>query len=473
MKNMKKIFALLLAFALVFGLMACTDTGKSEDPKPVESQSEDDSKGGEKEIIQVDYYCSIGAYLAKLQELVDEYNAGQGKEDGVYINIISNINSYTTDLRALMQAGTHYDLIDAGTTNADYFQQGWLQDLSTIDDPELKALIDSYAAYTREGFNKQYGILFSLPLEVVPIKMAVNTDLFEKNNLELPKTWDDVVEAARVITENGNGEEFGFGWSTWTATWRRFLMKGCTMSTGRIHWDPNTETYDFAPFKEQIEAVKKMYDNDWMIGADDLKIDPIRAKFADGVVGMFPAPAYDYAVYTTQFPAQCNWTVIDMPLTSAEDAGDYMGTYMERVGASIDAVNYAAASDAKKAAMVKALCFINGDYVNSEVYKIGGMIPYKREIMEETELSADLGPQFALFADLTNYSFVAPFPDSLITLEGDNFATVFAGYLTGDVKDLDAAIADLNTRYNDAYKKLKEAGDVDLSMYAFEYSLKK
>ena len=79
--------------------------------------------------------------------------------------------------------------------------------------------------------------LYALPLEVVPIKMAVNTDLFEKNGLELPKTWADVVEAARVITENGNGEEFGYGWSTWTACIRRLTFKESMSSTGKGWWE--------------------------------------------------------------------------------------------------------------------------------------------------------------------------------------------------------------------------------------------
>ena len=40
-----------------------------------------------------------------------------------------------------------------------------------------------------------------------------------------------------------------------------------------------------------MEALTTMYKNDWMMGADDLGIDEIRAQFAAGKVGMFPAPS--------------------------------------------------------------------------------------------------------------------------------------------------------------------------------------
>lgn len=116
---------------------------------------------------------------------------------------------------ALMQGGTFYDLVDAGTGSADWIVSGWIKDLNTIDNAELKELIAGYEPYIQNGINIQQGILVALPLEVVPIKFAVNLDLFEKNGLELPKTWEDVYNCAKVITENGNGEEFGYGWCTW------------------------------------------------------------------------------------------------------------------------------------------------------------------------------------------------------------------------------------------------------------------
>ncbi len=447
---MKKFLALLMALVLCMGLMS--GIAYADD-----------------EVETVQYYCSIGAYLIKLQEEVDKWNATVGAEEGVYIEIISNINTYSTDCEALMQAGTFFDLVDKGTGNPNWIQQGWIKDLNEIDDEELKAVIDGYKDYIVNGINIQEGQLFALPLEVVPIKMAVNTDLFDKNNLELPQTWADVVEAAKVITENGNGEEFGYGWSTWSACIRRLTFKESMSSTGKAWWDPNTETYDFGVFEVPMKAVAEMFQNGYMLGADDLGIDEIRAQFAAGKVGMFPAPAYDYGVYTAQFPAQCHWTVIDPP-TIEEGEAPYKGVYLDRVGCSIVAPSYDSSSDAHKAAVVKAFCFLNSDELNGAIYSIGGMIPYKVSVIENTELSPDMGPQFAIFSDIANYTSMSLFPDKLLPLEGDSFATVMDEVMRGDLEWEDA-IADLSERYNAAYQQLKEEGDIDLSIYAYDYNI--
>ena len=432
---MKKLIALLLAAIMVLSLAACAsspaadqpandqttaDTTTTEETK-TEEKTEDTAASGDVEVVT--YYCSIGAYLNTLQAEVANWNETTGKEKGVEIQIISDINDYTNNARALMQGGTFYDLVDPGTGAADWIVNGWLMDLNTIDNAELKDLIAGYEPYIQKGVNIQQGILYALPLEVVPIKFAVNLDLFEKNGLELPKTWEDVYNCAKVITENGNGEEFGYGWCTWTAGMiRRGTFKVCMNSTGRGWFDPNTATYDFG-------------------------------------------------VYTSQFPAECNWTVIDPP--AMVDETPYKGVYLDRVGCGITAPAYEAASDVHKQAILDAFIFLNSDELNSKIYSVGGMIPYKTEVIENTELSADLGPQWAQFGDISNYASMSLYPDSLLPLEGENFNTVLDSYLRGDLDDLDAVCADLAERYNAAYKELKESGDVDLSQYEYAYDISK
>lgn len=484
---MKKLIALLLAAIMVLSLAACASSPAADQPandqttadttteetkteEKTEEKTEDTAASGDVEVVT--YYCSIGAYLSTLQAEVANWNETTGKEKGVEIQIISDINDYSNNARALMQGGTFYDLVDAGTGSADWIVSGWIQDLNTIDNAELKELIAGYEPYIQNGINIQQGILVALPLEVVPIKFAVNLDLFEKNGLELPKTWEDVYNCAKVITENGNGEEFGYGWCTWTAGMiRRGTFKVAMNSTGRGWFDPNTATYDFSQFKPILEIEAKMMQEGLLLGADDLGIDEIRAQFAAGKVGMFYAPSYDYGVYTSQFPAECNWTVIDPP--AIVDETPYKGVYLDRVGCSITAPAYEAASDAHKQAIIDAFIFLNSDELNSKIYSVGGMIPYKTEVIENTELSADLGPQWAQFGDISNYASMSLYPDSLLPLEGENFNTVLDSYLRGDLDDLDAICADLAERYNAAYKELKESGDVDLSQYEYAYDISK
>ena len=129
---MKKLIALLLAAIMVLSLAACAsspaadqpandqttaDTTTTTEETKTEEKTEDTAASGDVEVVT--YYCSIGAYLNTLQAEVANWNETTGKEKGVEIQIISDINDYSNNARALMQGGTFYDLIDAGTNSAD------------------------------------------------------------------------------------------------------------------------------------------------------------------------------------------------------------------------------------------------------------------------------------------------------------------------------------------------------------------
>ena len=152
---MKKLIALLLAAIMVLSLAAGASSPAADQPandqttadttteetkteEKTEEKTEDTAASGDVEVVT--YYCSIGAYLNTLQAEVANWNETTGKEKGVEIQIISDINDYSNNARALMQGGTFYDLVDAGTGSADWIVSGWIQDLNTIDNAELKEL---------------------------------------------------------------------------------------------------------------------------------------------------------------------------------------------------------------------------------------------------------------------------------------------------------------------------------------------
>ena len=60
------------------------------------------------------------------------------------------------------------------------------------------------------------GNLLSLPFNSSTPVMWVNLTLFEENDLEIPETWPEVIEAARVLKEAGVESPFGMGWQSWT-----------------------------------------------------------------------------------------------------------------------------------------------------------------------------------------------------------------------------------------------------------------
>ncbi len=488
---MKKILALLLACVMIFGLVACgaKEEAPAEEPKeeakeeakeePKEEAKEEAAPEEPKETIEITYACTIGAYLAKLQEKVDEYNAGVGAEKGIFIRLDSYINEGSAGYEPLLAAGQYYDIIDGGGSQA-WCENGWIADLEEIakDYPDLQTLIDAYKPYAREGVGLVEGVMTNFPLEVLPIKMAVNLDLLEKYDCEIPTTWDELLAVAEKISTESGGTDYGYGLTNWSALYRRLTFKATAASNEKYWWDPNTETYSFAQYKEPMEAMKKMADEGWAIGLDDLAIDPIRAQFAEGNVAMFPAPSYDFAVYTTQFPCEFNFTFVDMPVYG-DDAGKYYGACIERGNNSICLPAFEAADQAKKDAIVEAFCFLNSDEMNKAIYAIGGIIPIRAELMDGVELEIDekLQPIWLALSDTNGYGSYPEYPDGVIVdnLEegkwGQKYDAVFSAFMHGECT-FDEAAADCEERYNAAYKATKEEGVVDVSRYTAAYEHK-
>ena len=483
---MKKLLALLLALVMVLGMVACgakTDApaGEPADAPAADAPAADaagdipaaeDVEQAEKtneDAITVTYFCTIGAYLDLLASEIDKWNAGEGAEKGVYIDLTSNINDGSSAVEMQMQAGNHWDLMD-GAANQSWYLQGWVQPLNEIENEELQALIASYEEYIVPPKSIVDGKLLALPLEVVPLKMAVNLDLLESAGLTVDdiKTWEGVINAAQKITEANPGTAWGYGGTTWTTGYiRRLHMKGMSSSIETGYWDPNTGNYSFDQYKPVMDGLKTMYENGWMLGMDDLAIDPIRAEFAAGKVGMFPAPAYDWSVYTNQFPATCNFTFVDMP-TLGEEA-EYKGVYMDRVNCGIDKVNWDAADDAKKQAILDAFLFLNSDELYSTLYANAAIIPYKTEIIESTEIVIEKNAeQWAAMSDLTNYCSEYQQADAILPLEGDTFVTLFVAYMHGE-GEWDEIVADLNQRYNDAWAIALDDPDITTDTYLYDY----
>ena len=475
---MKKFIALLLALVMVLSMVACGEKAPEQTNAPAQQGGENKPAEGENKPAEgekpagvevVTYYCTIGAYLHILEEEVAKWNAGEGKEKGVEIQITSEINSGSEAIELQFQAGNYWDLMDGGS-NPVWVAQGWVKDLETIDNEQLKKLIEETREYMVPGLSYVGGITTSLPLEVLPIKMAVNLDLFKASGLDpyALKTWDDVVAAAKKITEDNPGTAWGYGGTNWSAYYRRLHMKAVMNSTEKGWWDPNTETYSFGQYETVMKALRQMYVDGSILGLDDLAIDPIRAEFAAGKVGMFPAPAYDWSVYTNQFPATCEFTFVDMP--SYDGTAPYKGVMINRVNNSICAPLYDASTPEHQAAVVEAFNFLNSDYLNGVIYANAGMIPVKKSIIDSTELVITENVEaWKAMAQIDGYAPMFVYPDSAIQLEGDNYGTVFSAFVHGDIEWSDEMIADLEARYNAAYQAAKEDPDVDTANYAYEY----
>jgi multiple sugar transport system substrate-binding protein len=460
MKKMKKTFVnflVCLMFVSVFvGCTQKTPTTKSGTTTPVKAET-------------VRFFSSYGSYKDLLEEYVSAWNASTGTEIGITIEMETNIDNYKDALVILIEAGNAPDIFTI--SDVAMIKSGWIAPLDDI--PEAQETLDFFSDALQNGVNIINGKTYSVPLENLPVKMAYNKDLFVKNgivdangNAKPPKTLDEMVEYAKIITKNGGGKEYGYGYTNAFTPYcvRRFILKSFTASAGAGWFDNSKGEYNFAPYAPMFEAVKQMFEDGSVFpGYETISIDAIRAQFAEGFVGMICAPSYDIGVYNNQFPAQCDWGICDPPQLTADPI--YKGASIPRQGCVISS-----SVDPKRLSMVATIwSLLNSVDLEAKLFAGGYIQPASQKVVDyayDNELKFVERKNADIMSDITYYMSVPNYPDTLIVLEGGNYQIAFEQYVLGTMT-LDELIEDLNTRYNAAYQQGIQDGTIDDSLFHF------
>ena len=423
------------------------------------------SQGAAGRVEEVFLFSSVGAYQRLLEQEVQKWNEGEGASIGVRIRMETNIDTYGPVLQSMLQAGTVPDLFDT-YADLEIIAAGYTKNLYEV--PELADLVERFKPYLVQGINFHGNNLVALPLEILPMKMVYNKEIFAKAGIAAPpKTWTELVDIAKRITDAGKGEFYGFGWTTlWTYSFRRLGMEANVHNTGASFFNTNNGTYDFRPFKPAIEAVAQMYrDGSLFPTPMDQHIDPIRNRFAEGRVGMEVAPAYDISVYNTQFPCNFDWGVFDVP-TFQPGAAPYKGMALNRANVSISS----RVSSQRMAAVAAAFRFLHSEYLYGKLYANSAIIPHEPGIIASTRMENALR-NWDVMSDTTNFLPALPDPTNLLNLEGDDMHVTFERIMLGR-STFDAEVDALNRRYNEAYQRAKAQGVVDSRIFEFPFSFR-
>jgi multiple sugar transport system substrate-binding protein len=185
-------------------------------------------------------------------------------------------------------------------------------------------------------------------------------------------------------------------------------------------------------------------------GFENLDGDGIRAQFAAGNIAMIGAASFDCSVYVNQFPAVCDWEVIDIPAFSED------GTRYKSFGnpTNLLCVGKNAVSSSEHAAKVlKVLEFFYDDANAAEMYENGLYIPVRAEAIalatKEPEMKG-----WSSFADFDEIFVMPPVPDTLITVEGTTYREAIVNIWTNPaLDDVESIMADVDARYNAALAK--------------------
>lgn len=140
------------------------------------------------------FHVSKPEAIPYFSELADEYNSSQ--QD---VRVVMDTSS---NLQAGFLRGNPPDLglLNYNMEMARFMERGALSDLSDMPEadrilPELQDLVDQYATYP--------GRTSVLPYSVQAASVIYNQEIFEAQGLEVPQTWDELVQVCESLKAAG------------------------------------------------------------------------------------------------------------------------------------------------------------------------------------------------------------------------------------------------------------------------------
>ena len=310
-----------------------------------------------------------------------------------------------------------------------------------LNDPEF-ALVTDIKNHVLDGVNAMNGNIYSVfGAQRSSNRMIYNADLFEKAGIkEFPKTLDELVEVADKITKVGNGNFYGIATCA-SAQFNRWLETVCQKS-GIYFYDFQNGQYSFDGYRPIIEKAKQLFINGSMFpGSNNQGVDAMRVQFANGTFALWGNASQEAGVFTKQFPVEdFEWKVAEVPSLD--------GTVKGAVEANPQKGLFVFASTKNQDATWEVVKYLNSEEFLKGYLEMGYALPYSahmREVVDMTKIG-----RLADFAPIDYEDFYPTAPQ--VTIAGDDMYKTMWNCIVNNT-DVDACIADLNKRYNDALAK--------------------
>ncbi len=451
--RMKRVLALLLGTVLATSLAACGSSGGGE------ASGEKESGGSSQDVQKITMWSNDQHDQEIIEDKIQEFNDTIGKEKGIEVEYTVYGSDYYSTLDVAVSAGEGPDIYKCNKIG-NYAEAGYI--MAWDDEEGFSPLIDKFGEYNAPGYGEFGGKTYSVPVRVTTYGVACNKEIFEENNLELPETWDEMEEAARVITENGNGQTYGYALAMGYGSYNYFYVNlPNAASVGDEYFNHTTGTYDFQSLGGFFSHLQTFIDDGSMFpGYETMDGDTARAQFSAGNIGMIGVMSSDVTTFKNQFPCDFDWEMIYYPV---EDANN---RYKEPVGVSMSYVVNSKAKDEGYADKVaEFMNYLYSDEVAVATSDAELDISILGDAITSQSDKTDMDPNWEKFSDMDAYCIKLPTPDDNLAIEGDTYQDVYDKILTGAITDVDAALQDLDERYNAAMDAAVESGELTREDY--------
>ncbi|MDQ0899393.1 MULTISPECIES: ABC transporter substrate-binding protein [unclassified Paenibacillus] len=440
--NMKKSLTVLMSAAIITGLTA--GCGTSSDQGATNTSSA--TAAAKKEKVKLTYWTYQRHDADYIKSKIEAFN--QANKDSIEVEMTMMAENYPQSVDLAFASDQAPDVFVPNGA-LDNYTKGYFEPLNKYltDDMKKKFTIN-------EGVNQFDGNIVSLPNVGSTVRLVYNVDMFEKAGLQPPKTLDEMVAAAKKITEIGKKDGI-YGWalpyknpsSSLTRSLQQMVELNGMHSSG---FDFKTGKYDFTGWKPAVEALRQMKaDGSTLPGAEALDMDPMRAQFAEGKIGMYMSYSVEPGVYKNQFPPKIKWDAVQIPTIGG---GDPKGVINFNGGTWLSI----SSKSKHKAEAWKFIQYMYGDDIMRGYHENGFGLATNKHVLEGAKVPSIPGIQNFL---PTKYDAAWPLPPRGVKPQGKTWAEDFNAYiLVGG--DLDQFIKGLNQRYNEAYDKGVKDGSI-------------
>lgn len=381
-----------------------------------------------------------------MTEMVEKYN--KENTDNIYIDMQIITDDYENMISLAYTGGTAPDIIGQSVTLKNFVDNDMLVPLNDyIDADEEYQKVNEPYEHAYEGSNYMDGNLYWVYSGMRSgVRIEYNKDLLEKSGYtEIPKTLDEYIDMAKKITEDGNGEYYGIGFTSSSPFERQLEMMA--QVSGIYYYDYVNGKFDFSGYKEILEKGKRFIDEE-IAYPDQQGVDNMRALFAEGEFALWGNASQEAGVFTSQLPIEdFEWGVAEVPSLDGEIKGALQTTPSK---------GYAIMSSSEHPDEAwKVIQYFQSEEFLKGYLENGYCLPITSYMDEKIDKS-----KIGRLADFSLLDYESVYPAvPTINLTGDDYRTVMWNAIMGYV-DVDDAIEDLNTRYNEAYDADIESGSV-------------
>ncbi|MFD0672577.1 ABC transporter substrate-binding protein [Cohnella sp. GCM10027633] len=455
----KKWAGLGLGLALAVGIAGCggndndnANSGASNAPSESGAASASATPSAEtnKPPVQLKYWTDDRHDQEYIKELINKFN--ETNEDNIQVELTVLSENYAQSVDIAFSSNQAPDLLRIKSGNAAGFvKKGYLEPIDAYLTDDIKS---KFGKLLLDDVNRFGGKVYSLANTGNTLRLIYNKDLFAKAGIANPPvSLQEMVDDAKKITEAGKGDGvygFALNFKSPKSAFDRSVREILSLSGHQgLGFDLKTGQFDFAPYSQVIEYFKQMHEDGSILpGAEALDIDPLRAQFAAGKIGMYLSFSTEPGVYKDQFPTTINWGGALAPTLDGQIKGTSeivsAGTWL---GIS--------AQSANKDAAWKFMQYMYGDDILKTYHEKGFGLAVVPHIVEQANKPEISGMEGFLVGEHDSIWPVSP----NVTPEGAVYADAFFKYMLagGDAK---AITDDLNARYNAALSKAVEKGEV-------------